>query len=139
MVNGSVRALWVACRCLYVCSAPAWASVSLSCRRLTPTLCILLLRQCEQATQLPSFMTSATPASQNEAWARLNNDPLLLVRCGICETCCHVTCTSAFACWVSRNQNAAFHNLTSYFFNDVWLSHCGCCRSRRGSKTNSRR
>ena len=36
--------------------------------------------QCEEASNLPSFLTTATPASQNEAWARLNNDPLLMVK-----------------------------------------------------------
>ena len=35
--------------------------------------------QCEEASNLPSFLNTATPASQNEAWARLNNDPLLMV------------------------------------------------------------
>ena len=38
--------------------------------------------QCEEASNLPSFLNTATPASQNEAWARLNNDPLLMVSTG---------------------------------------------------------
>lgn len=35
--------------------------------------------QCEEASHLPSIYTAATPASQNEQWNRLTNDPLLLV------------------------------------------------------------
>ncbi|GAX83794.1 hypothetical protein CEUSTIGMA_g11219.t1 [Chlamydomonas eustigma] len=38
------------------------------------------MSKCEQTSALPSFMTNATPASQNEAWARLNNDPLLMIK-----------------------------------------------------------
>jgi hypothetical protein len=35
--------------------------------------------QCEVASALPSVHATATPASMNEEWNRLNNDPLLLV------------------------------------------------------------
>lgn len=38
------------------------------------------LSRAERAVQLPSFLTTDTPASQNEAWARLNNDPLLAIK-----------------------------------------------------------
>lgn len=35
--------------------------------------------QAEQLANLPSFYAQATPASQNETWMRLNNDPLFAV------------------------------------------------------------
>lgn len=38
------------------------------------------LSRAERAAQLPSFLTTDTPASLNEAWARLNNDPLLAIK-----------------------------------------------------------
>ncbi len=36
--------------------------------------------QAEQLSLLPTFYAAATPASQNETWLRLNNDPLFAVR-----------------------------------------------------------
>jgi hypothetical protein len=38
------------------------------------------LSRAERAAALPSLLAAATPASQNEAWARLNNDPLLAIK-----------------------------------------------------------
>jgi hypothetical protein len=38
------------------------------------------LSRAERVTQLPSFYRNDTPQSQNEQWARLNNDPLLLIK-----------------------------------------------------------
>jgi hypothetical protein len=38
------------------------------------------LSRAERAVQLPSFMAADTPASQNEQWARLHNDPLLAIK-----------------------------------------------------------
>jgi len=34
----------------------------------------------DRVAALPSFLRTDTPASQNEAWARLNADPLLAMR-----------------------------------------------------------
>ena len=50
--------------------------------------------QCEETSNLPSFLNTATPASQNEAWARLNNDPLLMVS-HISEDDCWSMCDSS--------------------------------------------
>lgn len=36
--------------------------------------------QVDQVSLLPSFYMEDTPRSANEAWARLNNDPLFMVR-----------------------------------------------------------
>jgi hypothetical protein len=38
------------------------------------------LSRAERAAALPSLLGAATPASQNEQWARLNNDPLLAIK-----------------------------------------------------------
>lgn len=38
------------------------------------------LSRAERASMLPSFLKIDTPASQNEAWNRLNNDPLLMIK-----------------------------------------------------------
>lgn len=38
------------------------------------------LSRAERAAKLPSFLAADTPASQNEQWARLNNDPLLAIK-----------------------------------------------------------
>jgi Pre-mRNA splicing factor/N-terminal domain of CBF1 interacting co-repressor CIR len=38
------------------------------------------LSRAERAALLPTFLATATPAGQNEAWARLNNDPLLAIK-----------------------------------------------------------
>lgn len=38
------------------------------------------MHQVQQTTTLPSFYVDDTPKSANEAWARLNNDPLMMVR-----------------------------------------------------------
>ncbi len=38
------------------------------------------MSRAEQAARLPSFMAAGAPASQNEQWARMTNDPLLAIK-----------------------------------------------------------
>lgn len=45
---------------------------------------MLIGQQVEKVALLPSFYVEDTPRSANEAWARLNNDPLFMVGQNAC-------------------------------------------------------